>query len=398
MRKILGWSQASHASRPSNPGVIYPVFIICLLAILIFLPLNSDDELSSGTTIYVQSNKRHDLYDRVLVTGDSTAHVPIGTHVDIAVEDIRFSPDMDSDIAEINKILYSYAVRYTTAGKNRYPGGPKISALSIMSSSPTEKNPIPSDLFMWLGDSENLWRNFINGDAKRIISVSHKDIGTGGSSNGKWYGALQLTATYGRECPAIESDLGKIGTIGGIARLDKSGAIGDRANPIDALNLAIGKLYQNVNSTRNTEAKELVSSFNDYSIQAAIALAHNIGEGVFTARESKAEIAWYWPTNQLGTLQYCKALGDTEVIAYLDEYVTRERPQGHIAYDSDVCKGAIDIVIGKWTGDPEFLAFLQGVRGRLDRNNYDQIIHRPSYAITSIVSRLVMEHRMKGEW
>jgi|GEM_PF-2299860 len=384
--------------RKSQGAAIYPVFIICLLAVLIFLPLNSDDELTSGTTIYVQSNKRYDLYERALATSGGTAHVPINVSGDIAAGDIKFSTDIDPDVAEINKILYTYAVRYTTAGKNKYPGGPAISALSIMSSAPTEKNPVPSDLFMWLGNSEDLWRNFINDDPNKIISVTYRDIGTGESSNGKWYGALQLTATYGRECPAIESDLGKIGAIGGTTRLDKSGAAGDRANPIDALNLAIGKLYKNINSTRNREAKEVVNSLNDYSIQAAIALAHNIGESVFTATDTKAAIASYWPTNQIGTLQYCKALGDPEVIAYLDAYVTREHPKGHIAYDSEVCKGAIDIVIRKWTGDPEFLTFLQGVRSRLSRENYDQIIHRPSYAITSIIARLAMEHRMRGEW
>lgn len=381
-----------------SPGVIYPVFIVCLLAILIFIPLNSDDEMLSGTTIYVQSNKRYDLYERALVTGGSTTYVSDEIYGDIAVGDIRFAPDVDPVVAEINKILYTYAVRYTTAGKNKYPHGPAISALSIMSSAPTEKHPAPSDLLMWLGASEDLWRGFIKGDPNKIIAVSHKEIGTGASSNGKWYGALQLTATYGRECPAIESELGKVGAIGGVTRFDKSGAVGDRANPIDALNLAIGKLYKNINSTRNTEAKELVNSFNDYSVQAAIALAHNIGESVLTASDSKATIASHWPTNQLGTLQFCKALGDPEVIAYLEEFVVRERPSGHIAWDSDVCKGALDIVIRKWDGDPEFLAFLQGVRSRLSRENYDQIIHRPSYAITSIIARLATEHRLHGEW
>jgi hypothetical protein len=377
---------------------IYPVFLICLLVVLIFLPLNGDDELLGDTTIYVQSNKRIDLYERTFASPAETVHIPVNIYGDIAVGDIQFSSAMDAEVAEINKILYSYAVRYTAAGKNKYPGGPSISALHIISSAPTEKNPRPSDLLMWLGDSENLWRNFTNGDPNKIISVTYKDVGTGESSNGKWYGALQLSATYGRECPAIESDLGKAGSIGGVTRLDKSGAVGDRANPIDALNLAIGKLYKNVNSVRNDDAKALVNGFNDYSMQAAIALAHNIGEAVFTTSNSRNSIASYWPTSQLGTLQFCRALGDPEVIAYLSEYVARERPSGHIAWDSEVCKGAIDIVIRKWSGDPEFLEFLIGVRSRLSRQNYDQIIHRPSYAVTSIIARLVTEHRLRGEW
>ena len=384
--------------RKAQGLIIYPVFLLCLLAVLIFIPLNTDDELYSGTTIYVQSNKRYGLYEKALMTGGLTVSVNAGVTGDIAVGDIRFNPSIDPVVAEINKILYTYAVRYTEAGKNKYPNGPPISALSIISSAPTEKHPVPSDLLMWLGNSEDLWRNFINGDPNKIISVAYKEIGTGESSNGKWYGALQLTSTYGRECTAIESDLGKVGALGGITRLDKSGAVGDRANPIDALNLAIGKLYKNVNSTRNQEAKELVNSLNDYSMQAAIALAHNIGEAVFTTSNSRANIAYYWPVSQLGTLQYCKALGDPEVIAYLEEYVSRERPRGTIAWDSEVCKGALDIVIRKWDGDPEFLAFLQGVRGRLSRTNYDQIIHRPSYAITSIIARLAAEQRLRGEW
>jgi hypothetical protein len=133
-------------------------------------------------------------------------------------------------------------------------------------------------------------------------------------------------------------------------------------------------------------------------MQAAIALAHNIGEGVFTTSDSRRNMAFYWPASQLGTLQYCKALGDPEVIAYLNEYVARERPRGTIVWHSDVCKGALDIVIRKWDGDPDFLVFLQGVRGRLARENYDQIIHRPSYAITSIIARLAAEQRLRGEW
>ena len=378
--------------------MIYPVFIVCLLVIFIFLPLKSDDEMLSGTAIYIQSNKRIDLYEKVLTSGNNTVLVSAGIHGDIAAGDIRFTPEMDSEVAEINKILYSYAIRYTTAGKNKYPSGPSISALSILSSAPTEKQPVPSDLLMWLGDSEYLWKNFINGNSNRIISVSHKNIGTGESSNGKWYGALQMTSTYGRESPAIESDLGKVGVIGNEVRFDRSGEIGDRANPIDALNLSIGKLYKNVNSIRSNDAKAVVSSFNDYSMQAAIALAHNIGEAVFTASNSKAKMTSYWPVSQLGTLEYCKALGDYEVISFLNDYVTREHPKGHIAWDSDVCKGVLDIVIRKWTGDPEFLVFLRDVRARLSRENYDQIIHRPSYAITSIISRLATEQRLRGEW
>jgi len=376
--------------------IVYPVFLLCLLAVLVFLPLNTDDELLSGTTIYVQSNKRYDLYNKVLITSNGTKSFSIGS--DIPVGDIRFSPAVDPLVAEINKILYTYAVRYTTAGRNRYLSGPNISALAIISSAPTEKNPYPSDLLMWLGNSENLWRNFIDGDPNRVISISHHNIGTGASSNGKWYGALQLSATYGRDCPAIESDLGKIGAIGGVPRIDQSGAIGDRSNPIDALNLAIGKLYRNANSARNNEAKEIINSLNDYSMQAAIALAHNIGESVFTSSNSRRNIAPHWPASQLGTLQYCKALGDPEVIAYLNEFVAHERPRGTIAWDSEVCKGALDIVIRKWDGDADFLAFLQGIRGRLSRANYDQIIHRPSYAITSIIARLATEQRLRGEW
>jgi len=378
--------------------IIYPVFLLCLLVILIFLPLNSDDELLSDKTIYVQAHRRYDLYQNVLVSRSVTKHAPIDATGDIAADDVRFSPDVDPVVAEINKILYSYAVRYTAAGRNSYPNGPNISALSIISSAPTEKHPRPSDLLMWLGNTEDLWRNFINGDANRIISVTYKDIGTGESNNGRWYGALQLSSTYGRDCPAIESDLGTVGAIGGITRIDKSGAVGDRANPIDALNLAIGKLFKNVNSVRNQEAKELVNNFNDYSMQAAIALAHNIGESVFTTSDSRRNIASHWPASQLGTLQFCKALGDPEVVAYLNEFVARERPRGTITWDSDVCKGALDIVIRKWDGDPDFLVFLQGVRGRLSRENYDQIIHRPSYAITSIIARLATEQRLRGEW
>jgi hypothetical protein len=133
-----------------SQGVVYPVFIICLLAVLIFIPLNSDDEFLSGTTIYVQPNKRYDLYEKTLVTGGGAAQSPTVSPGDIAVEDIRFSPDMDPVVAEINRILYTYAVRYTAAGREKYPDGPAVTALCIISSATTEKHPRPADLFMWL--------------------------------------------------------------------------------------------------------------------------------------------------------------------------------------------------------------------------------------------------------
>jgi len=364
------------------------------------MPVQGDAEAVSDNNIYIMPYKGLDearVIDTV-VYGENEYQ-----EITFSDEDLvcSFDESIDADVREYNELMIEYAVRYSAAANEAYDLPAPITGKAVLSLAKQEKTPDPGYAVIWQG----YW-NTLKQMKSKWMDIRYTDVNINDAINGNTDGPLQMTINYGRNNPAINNELGLVGTTAENPRkerLNKS-LYGDRFNALDSMNMTAGELARVMMSMPEGECTKILSETNSYGVLMLMAYAHNFGEGVFTHPDSKDSIASYGDFSKIALYKFAKEVSEnSEIRKILEDEILRQGVNFQIYWNGEISKQIFKYYVDNPTGDSKMDAWINKTYNAVCTKTQwytsggISCAHRLFYGINAYANALWLEKFAGGE-
>lgn len=382
-------------------GKTFTIIIIFMLGFLLlnFMPISSDDELIVNN-IYVFSDKKmanHRIIETVVSGQEVEYHNSSNISGDLKC---NFSETIDEDIKKYNELMIGYAVRYADAANKEYNPPIKITGKALLGMAKQEKTPDPQYAVIWQG----YWNTILQLKSK-WTDIRYTDVDVKTAISGNYDGPLQIGMYYGRNNPAIKTDLGLVGTTVNNPRKERlnNSLMGDRFNALDSLNMSAGELARVMSSIPEGKCTEILYTCNDYAVVMLAAYAHNFGEGVFTHADNKESIAPYADFSKVSLYKFTKEVTESsEVRKIIEDEINKKGLSFSMYWNGESAQKILKYFIDNPIGDDKLDAWIvKSYKASYSNEQwYAQGIscgHRLFYGINAYANTLWLEMYSSGE-